>query len=292
MADGSGEGFEDSANSPRFLGAALSRNAESDALFGDSASQDPRLVALVAAWPMIPEPVKQRVVAIVQAAGRALRLRNEIRDFLQETCGLELSAEKTRITHVRDGYNFLAFHICVEAGKSGKYVPKVKVGRKALANIQLRLGEALRYRPLQEGLSIRLARSSTVIRGWANYFKRAHDFLKVAHRLDYQAFWLAVKTICRKEDISTATCLWKYKRQNTLQVTDGCTLARFCDTPLSLECRAPEPYQPGTAQINEADAELEADCCFYEGERPGSKSNERESCQRLAVTPDFAAETT
>ena len=70
----------------------------------------------------------------------AERLRDEIRDFLRETCGLELSAEKTRITHVRDGYDFLGFNISVGVGKAGKIVPKIKVGRKAIANIQTRLG--------------------------------------------------------------------------------------------------------------------------------------------------------
>lgn len=70
----------------------------------------------------------------------AERLRDEIRDFLQKSCGLELSDEKTRITHVRDGYDFLGFHISVGVGQSGRLVPKVKVGRKAIANIQLRLG--------------------------------------------------------------------------------------------------------------------------------------------------------
>src|SRR5208282_4622503 len=59
---------------------------------------------------------------------KAERLRDEIRDFLRETCGLELSAEKTRITHVRDGYDFLGFNISVGVGRSGALVPKVKVG--------------------------------------------------------------------------------------------------------------------------------------------------------------------
>ena len=107
---------------------------------------------------------------------RAERLRDEIRDFLRETCGLELSAEKTRITHVRDGYDFLGFNISTGVGRSGTVVPKVKVGRKAIANIQTRLGEVLRYRPMQESISVRLERASAVIRGWSNYFKIAHNF--------------------------------------------------------------------------------------------------------------------
>jgi RNA-directed DNA polymerase len=114
----------------------------------------------------------------------AERLRAEIRDFLRETCGLELSVEKTRVTHVRDGYDFLGFHISVGIGRSGALVPKITVGRKAITNIQTRLGETLRYRPMQESISVRLARTSAVVRGWSNYFKLAHNFKRVANGLD------------------------------------------------------------------------------------------------------------
>ena len=71
---------------------------------------------------------------------QAEKLRDEIRDFLRETCGLELSAEKTRITHVRDGYDFLGLNIFVGVGRSGNLIPKVKVGRKAITNIQTPIG--------------------------------------------------------------------------------------------------------------------------------------------------------
>jgi RNA-directed DNA polymerase len=161
---------------------------------------------------------------------RAERLRDEIRDFLRETSGLELSAEKTRITHVRDRYDFLGFNLSADAGKSGNIVPKVKVGRKAITNIRRRLSEILRHRPMQESISVRLGRASSAIRGWSNYFKAAHNFSQVAHGLDYQAYWTAVKAICRKEDISTAKCLRKYALQNTIGDHADCAMARFQDT--------------------------------------------------------------
>jgi RNA-directed DNA polymerase len=179
---------------------------------------------------------------------RAERLREEIRDFLRKTCGLERSAEKTRITHVRDGYNFLGFNLFAGVGKAGKIVPKIKVGRKAITHIQTRLGEALRYRPTQESISVRLVRGSLAIRGWSNYFKIAHNFSQVAHGLDYKAFWIMVKAICRKQDISTAKCLRKYLFGNTIGVHETYTLARFQDTTPAHYCTAPEPYQPGNNQ--------------------------------------------
>jgi RNA-directed DNA polymerase len=201
---------------------------------------------------------------------RAERLRDEIRDFLRDACGLELSAEKTRITHVRDGYDFLGFNISVDVGKSGTLSPKVRVGRKAITNIQTRLGEALRYRPMQESIVVRLVRTSAVIRGWSNYFKAAHNFSKVAHGLDHKAYWLAVKAICKKEDISTAKCLRKYSRLNTIGVHEDCSLARFQDTASAYYYTSPKPYQPGCNQPYPEDNEWEGAVVLSDRARPGS----------------------
>ncbi len=198
----------------------------------------------------------------------AERLREEIRVFLRKTCGLELSAEKTRITHVRDGYDFLGFNISRGVGKSGELTAKVRVGRKALSNIQRRLDEALRYCPMQEGVSVRLVRTSAVIRGWSNYFKIAHNFSKVANGLDQKAFWIAVKAICRKADISTAQCLRRHRFGNTLGVHEDCTLARFADTASSQYFASPRPYRPGTSGYYLDDDEWETAFVFHE-RRPG-----------------------
>jgi RNA-directed DNA polymerase len=200
---------------------------------------------------------------------QAEKLRDEIRDFLRETCGLELSAEKTRITHVRDGYDFLGFNISVDVGHSGNLVPKIRVGRKAIANVQTRLGEVLRYRPMQESISDRLVSASTVIRGWSSYFKIAHNFSQVAHGLDYSAYWTAVKAMCRKEDISTAKCLRKYSLPKTIGVHEDCALARFQDTASTYYYKSPKPYQPGCNQPYPEDDEWEAAFVFPDRPRPG-----------------------
>jgi hypothetical protein len=194
----------------------------------------------------------------------------EIRSFLKESCGLELSTEKTRITHIRDGYNFLGFNISRGTGKSGKFVPKIKVGLKAVANIQQRLGEAIRYRPAQESISVRLVRASAIIRGWSNYFKVAHNFSRVAHRLDHKAYWITVKTICRKEDITTAQCLRKYSYRNTIGIHEERTLVNFQDTKAAYYLSSPEPYQPGCNQPYPEDDNWEVGFVQYDRTRPGS----------------------
>ena len=200
----------------------------------------------------------------------AERLRDEIRDFLRETCGLELSAEKTRITHVRDGYDFLGFNISVGVGKSGKVVPKIKVGRKAITNIQTRLGEALRYRPMQESISVRL------VRGFGSHSWLV-ELLQDCPQLLASCSWAGPQGFLDRgeSDMSEARHI---DGQVPPQVPSSGTPLVFTKTvpwPASRIRRpayyyaSPEPYQPGCNQRYLEDDEWEAAFVFHERHRPG-----------------------
>lgn len=211
---------------------------------------------------------------------QAAALRDEIRDFLYRESGLELSLEKTHITHVRDGFDFLGLHLTQEPGQSGKLVPKIKVSTKALKNIRLRLDEAMRYRPQQESVVARLQRGSSVVRGWSNYYRIAHNFTNLAGSLDHYAFWSAVKAICRKFDITTAKCVRKYGRTGKIRIDEFCQLETFSGISMKLDYRGPEPYEPGYG-VYETDADEEADWSrFNEGGRRGAADTKWEALRR------------
>ncbi|MCL2640588.1 MAG: group II intron reverse transcriptase/maturase [Phycisphaerales bacterium] len=194
-------------------------------------------------------------------------LREEIREFLLRECGLELSVEKTHVTHIRDGYDFLGFHLSRDIGQSGKPVPKIKVGLNALRNVRLRLNEAMRYRPHQESVAMRIQRGSAVVRGWSNYFCIAHNFTTCAGKLDHEALWIALKAICRKLDIPTGKAMKRFYRNGGIRVDESCRLDRFSSSSVKLDCRGPEPYSPGTSN-HESDNDMEA-TFTNEQERPG-----------------------
>jgi RNA-directed DNA polymerase len=209
-------------------------------------------------------------VFVTRASKRyAERLRDQIQSFLHAQCGVELSLEKTRITHVRDGFDYLGFHLELGIGQSGRFVPKIKVPRKAVVNVVQRLNEAMRWRPLQESAACRIVRGSAVVRGWSNYYKIAHNFSRVASLVDHHAYWIATKALCRKFDLTTAQCLGRHKSGQSIGVGEGCTLRRASDTKMSLDFRGPAPYDPGTGSYLD-DLDWEADFRLYEGQRPGS----------------------
>lgn len=199
----------------------------------------------------------------------AQRLRDEIRDLLTQQCGVELSLEKTRITHVRDGFNFLGFRLQFGVGRNGKTVPKVRVPRSALTNGIRRLNEAMRWQPTQQSGAARLVRGSAVVTGWANYYRIAHDFSRAANTLDFHAYWIGVKALCRRYDVSTAQCIRKYGQGDNLNVGGSYTLKRAQDIKTSWKQESPKPYNPGTGcYLDDVDWEVEIRQ-FENRQRPG-----------------------
>ncbi|MBD3298116.1 MAG: group II intron reverse transcriptase/maturase [candidate division Zixibacteria bacterium] len=197
-------------------------------------------------------------------------LREKIRDFLRTTCGLELSVEKTHVTHVRDGFDFLGFRLIMDTGRSGTNVPKILLGKKAIPNLKERLEDALRRRPHQESVALRVQRASAVVRGWSEYYRIAHDFPRRAGTLDHHAFWIAVKAICRKLDITTAQAVKRYGTRGRIRVGDSCELTRFSGIPMKLDYCGPEDYEPGQS-ATATDSELEVSFSRYnEKKRPGN----------------------
>jgi group II intron reverse transcriptase/maturase len=197
-------------------------------------------------------------------------LREQIREFLTQHCGVQLSLEKTHITHVRDGFAFLGFRLQLGIGQQGKHVPKVTIPRRALTNGIRRLNEAMRWQPTQESGAARLIRGSAVAVGWANYYRIAHDFNRRANELDYHAFWIGVKALCRRYDITTAQCIRRFGGSNGgLSIGDSCALKRAQGIQVSWKQAAPKPYDPGTGCYLD-DVDWEVEVRRYENrQRPG-----------------------
>ena len=64
--------------------------------------------------------------------------KREIRDFLKTELHLELSAEKTLLTHVNDGFDFLGFHI-QRAKPEGRWVVHLRPAEKGKERVKKRL---------------------------------------------------------------------------------------------------------------------------------------------------------
>jgi RNA-directed DNA polymerase len=97
-----------------------------------------------------------------------------VEQFLRER-GLELSPEKTRITHIEDGFDFLGQHVRKYAGKL-----LIKPARK---NVKAFLGKIRKsVKANKQATTANLiAQLNPVIRGWANYHRHVASKVTFYH---------------------------------------------------------------------------------------------------------------
>ena len=85
----------------------------------------------------------------------------------------------------------------------------------------------------------------------------AHNYSKVAHRLDEFVHKVMLKMICRKMDIPTAKCYREYHANRTFHYRKEEVLARLSHKTTKLYYRNPMPYEPEKKNPNESDMEME-----------------------------------
>lgn len=110
-------------------------------------------------------------VVLCHSKEEAEAVRAKLIVWLKER-GLELSEEKTRITHLDEGFDFLGFNIRRYKTLTSKKGDKlfIKPSKKSVKAIKQKLKETFRKydgRPVEELIS----RVNPIIRGWCNYFR-------------------------------------------------------------------------------------------------------------------------
>ena len=110
------------------------------------------------------------VVMVKGTREHAEALRDEVAEVLAPL-GLRLSAEKTMVTHIDEGFDFLGFRIQRkrQRGTAKRYVYTYP-SKKALASVKDKVRALTRGRTHQP-LDALLHRLNPVLRGWANYFR-------------------------------------------------------------------------------------------------------------------------
>jgi Reverse transcriptase (RNA-dependent DNA polymerase) len=76
------------------------------------------------------------VVLVSGAQDDALAEKTALAEQLRRTTGLELSPEKTRVTAVTDGFEFLGFHVTMRWDKRYGFFPRVEVPKTKAADLR------------------------------------------------------------------------------------------------------------------------------------------------------------
>src|SRR5262249_4045609 len=90
---------------------------------------------------------------------------------LLSTMGLTLSEEKTKVTHITEGFDFLGYRVIRSIGTKGKMVPKVLVPGKAIKRFRAKVREMLAPSTTKEAIGVTILRLNWLTRGWCEYYR-------------------------------------------------------------------------------------------------------------------------
>ena len=144
---------------------------------------------------------------------QAEKMREELYTFLGQTLRLELSKEKTKISHANDGFTFLGFFIRRELGNRGVMTVKVTIPNTAMKRLQSNLKQSLARD--QDSVVGKIRGINRILRGWCQYYQYTSQAGVQFHELDHFLFWEMAHWIGRKFKIHMPAIMQKYVIDNT-----------------------------------------------------------------------------
>ena len=146
---------------------------------------------------------------------QAYTMKEELQTVL-ENMGLKLSEEKTKITHITEGFSFLGYRIIREMGTS-KMVTKVEIPEAAMKKFRHKTREMLAPRTTKESMSANIIALNQFIRGWCNYSRGTSVPSKPFKKLTNEIFWNMAHWLGRKYKISMPEVMQRYVEGSTFK---------------------------------------------------------------------------
>jgi len=137
------------------------------------------------------------VVLVRGSEAQAQALKERTAEFLRDELRLTLSPEKTHITHVDAGFDFLGFRILRKARPGRKPAAYIFPNQRAFGDVKHRIKELTRPDTTYLSLDELIHALNPVLRGWTNYFREAASaraFSYLSHYLWWRVMlWLRKK---------------------------------------------------------------------------------------------------
>jgi group II intron reverse transcriptase/maturase len=174
---------------------------------------------------------------------QAEALREEVRNFLSATLHLTLSMEKTKITHLNDGFDFLGFTIRREMGHAGM-TTKVLISDKGRDKHLKAIQAATSPGTHQDSVILKIAALNRIIAGWCRYYQYTSKAAVQFGKLDYRTFWHMAHWLGRKFKLSMPQVMARFRTNGYLSEGDVTLLkhAAFPTTQYKQRFLKPNPY--------------------------------------------------
>jgi RNA-directed DNA polymerase len=136
---------------------------------------------------------------------------------LLSTMGLTLSEEKTKVTHITEGFNFLGYRIIRSMGQSGKMVPKVLIPDSAIKRIRHKMREMTAPHTQSNSVKAKIIALNRVTRGWCQYYQATSSPMRTFRKVKDEVFLGMAHWLGRKFKVSMPIVMQRYQEGLTFR---------------------------------------------------------------------------
>jgi len=159
-------------------------------------------------------PRATRLVVLCNGTkAQALDMKEELKQILDQM-GLKLSEEKTKVTHITEGFKFLGYQIIRSVGTRGKMVPKVLIPESAMKRFQHKTRRILSPRSTSESTVAKIMAMNQLTRGWCHYYQNTSSPSRIFRKMTNEVFWGMTHWLGTKYKLSTPGVMKRFYRRN------------------------------------------------------------------------------
>jgi 5-methylcytosine-specific restriction endonuclease McrA len=146
---------------------------------------------------------------------QAEEMKGAVKDFLKSELDLTLSLEKTKITHITEGFKFLGYWIQQGIGRNGKPQIKIEVPDDAVKRMREKIHATLAPNTIYDSVAAKILALNRIIRGWCNYYRYCSSPTRVFYKLEHIIWWDIAHWIGSKYQVSIPKVCQRYRQGNT-----------------------------------------------------------------------------
>ena len=139
----------------------------------------------------------------------ALKEKETLARYLKDTAGLDLSVEKTHITEIEKGFEFLGHRVRVKWDNRYGFGSRVEIPKRKVLDIRYRIKQLTTRTATKWPLAKLLREMNPILRGWANFYRFCIGAKNILKDLDWYAGERIRRWMKRKCPKARASEVWR-----------------------------------------------------------------------------------
>jgi RNA-directed DNA polymerase len=111
------------------------------------------------------------VILVSGTREQAEQEKAALADYLRQSTGLELSEEKTRISDLTEGIEFLGHRVRLKWHHQFGLMPRIEIPKSRRADFRYRVKQMTKRSTINRSLSHLLRKLNPILRGWGNFYR-------------------------------------------------------------------------------------------------------------------------